>query len=125
MLWSLVVDDLLVKLCVLGYEAIGYADDLAIIITGKFDLTVSDIMKWALREVRNWYVSEGLSINPNKTVLVPFTKRYRLDLGQISLQGIVIEYSNEVKYLGITLDRKLECSTKQHIKQGHEDLLGL
>ena len=112
LLWSLVVDDLLVKLCGLGYEAIGYADDLAIIITGKFDLTVSDIMKSALREVLNWCVSEGLSINPNKTVLVPFTKRYRLDLGQISLQGIVIEYSNEVKYLGITLDRRLNWNAQ-------------
>ena len=44
LLWSLVVDDPLVKLCGLGYEAIGYADDPAIIITGKFDSTVSDII---------------------------------------------------------------------------------
>jgi hypothetical protein len=41
LLWSLVVDDLLWELNSNGYYAVGYADDIAILINGKFPYTVS------------------------------------------------------------------------------------
>ncbi|MVN24507.1 hypothetical protein GO639_04910 [Staphylococcus aureus] len=49
-----------------------------------------------------------MSVNPSKTVLIPFTKRRKLaDLTILSLNGMVIPFGTEVKYLGIVLDKRL------------------
>jgi hypothetical protein len=48
LLWSLVVDGLLGELNEGGYYAIGYADDIAILLNGKFPQTVSEVLQTAL-----------------------------------------------------------------------------
>jgi len=49
-----------------------------------------------------------LSVNPRKTAIVPFTNKRKLDnLIEPTLFGEQIEFSNQVKYLGIILDSKL------------------
>ena len=57
----------------LGFSTYGYADDIVIIVQGKFAYTVRDIMQEALNVVVKWAVSEGLNISPHKTAIVPFT----------------------------------------------------
>jgi hypothetical protein len=42
---------------------------------GKFPNTVSGIAQWAVRTVEVWCDELGLSVNPDKTGLVAFTKR--------------------------------------------------
>jgi hypothetical protein len=75
LLWSLVVDDFLWGLNDDGYCTVGYADDIAILIHGKFLTTVSECLQTALHTVQRWCERTGLSINPNKTVIIPFTRR--------------------------------------------------
>jgi hypothetical protein len=75
LLWSFVVDDLLWGLNSNGYYTIGYADDVAILIIGKFLHTVSEVLQTALNTVQKWCEKTNLSINPNKTVSIPFTKK--------------------------------------------------
>jgi hypothetical protein len=48
LLWSLVVDDLLWGLNKNGYYTVGYSDDIAILINGKFPHTVSEVLQRAL-----------------------------------------------------------------------------
>jgi hypothetical protein len=49
-----------------------------------------------------------LAINPNKTVVIPFTRRRNINgLKEPILFGEKIQLSSEVKYLGITLDKGL------------------
>jgi hypothetical protein len=49
-----------------------------------------------------------LSINPNKTVVIPFTRRRNIKgLKEPVLFGEKIQLSSEVIYLGITLDKGL------------------
>ena len=50
-LWNMTVDDLLVKLNGSGCLAIGYADDIAILISGAFEGVLSSLMSTALRIV--------------------------------------------------------------------------
>jgi hypothetical protein len=75
LLWSLVVNDLLRELNDKGYYTIGYADDIAILIQGKFPSTVSEYIQMALYTVQRWCERTDLPINPDKKVLVPFTRR--------------------------------------------------
>lgn len=107
LIWSIVIDDLLIKLTQEGFDVQGYADDLVITIRGKHDLIISDRMQSALNLIKTWCNAEGLGINPNKTIIVPFTKRRKLNLRAPSLDGTTINFSSEAKYLGVTLDHRL------------------
>jgi hypothetical protein len=75
LLWSLVVDDLLWELNSNGYYTVGYAVDIAILINGKFPYTVSELLQTALCTAQKWCEKTNLSINPNNTVIIPFTRR--------------------------------------------------
>jgi hypothetical protein len=108
LMWSLVVDELLWELNHRGYYTVGYADDIAILINGKFPQTVSEVLQTALHTVQQWCERTKLSINPNKTVVIPFTRRRNIKgLKEPILFGEKIQLCSEVKYLGITLAKGL------------------
>jgi ribonuclease HI len=113
LLWSLVVDDLLIKLNKLGFYAQGYADDIVILIKGPFSSTVSEKMQIALNSVARWCRLKNLTINPSKTELILFTKNKKLkgQLLQLKLFGETLSYQKEVKYLGVIFDCKLNWTS--------------
>lgn len=121
LLWSIVVDELLDRLTTQGFETIGYADDLVIIIRGKHDFVISERLQLALNLIMNWCQSKNLNINPTKTDIIPFTNRRKIHITAPSLNGITIPCSNKVKYLGITLDRKLNWNS--HLETTHAKAL--
>ena len=109
LLWNLVVDGLLTRLTNLGLTCQGYADDIVIIARGKFEHTLCELIQRGLTETRHWCLKVGLSINPAKTTLVAFTKRRLLpNLKQITINGTLVEWKQEAKYLGVILDSKLK-----------------
>jgi hypothetical protein len=97
------VDELLWELNDSDYYTctVGYADDIAVLINGKFLQTVSEVLQTALCTVQQWCERTNLSINPNKTVVIPFTRKRDI------LFNNIIQLSNEVKYLGLILDKGL------------------
>lgn len=116
LLWSLLVDSLLNDLSLKGFVFQCYADDLVIVVRGAHGEIISDIMQTALNLVANWCEVEQLSVNPRKTVVIPFTKRRKLDkLRQPIMYGETIPFAEEVKYLGVILDRKLTWNS--HLKK--------
>jgi hypothetical protein len=87
LLWSLVLDKLIGGPNGNGYYTLGYADDIAILICRKLPNTVSEILQEALSMVRQWCDRTQLSINPQKMVIVPFTrKRFKGPEGTNSLR---------------------------------------
>jgi hypothetical protein len=115
LLWSLVIDDLLWGLINNGYYTVGYADDIAILINGKFPQTVSEVLQTALCTVQQWCERTKLSVNPNETVVIPFTwKRNIKGLREPVLFNKRIQLSSEIKYLGVTLDKGLAWKKQRH-----------
>ena len=76
-------------------------------VRGKFDSTITDRMQLALGISSDWCEEKGLSINPKKTTLGPFTRRKKLSLGSLNLGQTNQTYSDEIKYLGVILDKSL------------------
>uniref|UniRef100_A0A1B6LSC1 Reverse transcriptase domain-containing protein n=1 Tax=Graphocephala atropunctata TaxID=36148 RepID=A0A1B6LSC1_9HEMI len=114
-LWNLVVDDLLVTLNAQGLYAQGYADDIVIVIRGKYMDTCLGLMKRAMSIVEQWCITEGLSVNPTKTVMVPFTNQRNAEIETApKLFGGDILVAKEFKYLGVRLDQKLTWNS--HLK---------
>lgn len=54
LLWSLVVDELLDSLERRGFEVVGYADDVVIIVRGKFEDVIFERMQLALDHTFSW-----------------------------------------------------------------------
>ena len=74
------------------------------------------IMQAALNRVQRWCEDHGLSVNPDKTEMVLFTRKRTLPgLIPIVFFGKELERTNKVKYLGVVLDSKLTWS--EHVDQ--------
>lgn len=107
LLWSVLVDELIQILNNKGYKTIGYADDISVIIEGKHEGTIGNLMQDALDITGRWCKKEGLSINPAKTTIIPFTRKRAIDIPTLNIEGVEVPLKEEVKYLGVTLDKKL------------------
>jgi len=76
-MWSLVADSLLSWLSKQGVYAQGYADDGCILVCGKVLTTMSEIMQRILRGVEDWCRKRDLRVNPSKTEIILFTRKYK------------------------------------------------
>ncbi|XP_011313251.1 uncharacterized protein [Fopius arisanus] len=122
LLWLLVVNGLLAGLEELGAEAIGYADDVALLVSSKDGGTLSFKMQKALDHVQRWCTSNGLKVNPRKTEMVLYTDKRKLVVKPPSIYNTVLSFSEDVKYLGLWIDRRL--SWKKHINMQTSKVIG-
>lgn len=102
----------------LGIMCVDYADDLVTLVLGGCEGTLRDFIQGTLVEGARWcrivpsvYQTVGISLAfaglMAKTKLIYLFSRRPLYPGTILFLGKDIEWSNEVKYLEITLDSKL------------------
>jgi hypothetical protein len=73
-MYNLVVYVLIGELNASGYYAVAYTDDIVIIINSKFP-TVLEVLQTALGLTQQWCDRTDWSINPSKTVVIPFNKK--------------------------------------------------
>jgi hypothetical protein len=97
-----------------GYYTVEYADDIAILINGRFLQTVSEVLQTALCTVQQRCERTNLSIKPSKMIIIPFTrKRNTKGRKEPTLLNKTIQLSSEAKYLGLMLDKGL--TWKKHL----------
>jgi hypothetical protein len=90
------------------YYTVAHADNNAILINGNFPHTVLEVLQTAPCIVQQWCDRKNLSINPNKMVIIPFTtKREIMKLMEPIIFNNTIQLSNEVRKLGLMLDKGL------------------
>jgi hypothetical protein len=106
LLWNMVADSLLNRLGNCNCFVQGFADDVVILISGKFLSTICDLMQGALNCVQNWCGVKGLNVNADKPSMVLSTKRRILeDFFAPRLFDTELILNNQVKYLRVILDR--------------------
>jgi len=82
---------------------------------GKFPNMVSGLMQCALSTVELWCNKVGLSVNPDKTELVAFARKRKLQgFFEPQLSGFKLHLSGSVKYLGVILDSRL--TWREHVE---------
>ena len=115
LVWNLVMDSLLSKFPDGGVKAIGYADDVILIINGPDTATMANLMRKSLKKVCEWGNKHGLSFNPDKTTAVVFHRGRRVDYSPtLMMEGKELTYSDNLTYLGVTFNKRL--SWTPHIK---------
>jgi hypothetical protein len=73
-------------------------------------------MQESLNVVVKWAANESLNIRPHKTAIVLFTNSRKTEgLGPLQLHGKELKMLDEVKYLRVTLDSKLNWN--QHLQK--------
>ena len=73
-----------------------------------------------LAVLTNWASTSGLGVNPSKTELVLFSRRYKIPpLSPPTLCGTSLTFSKSAKYLGLTIDSKLSWSqnTEERVRK--------
>jgi hypothetical protein len=113
---KLIIDSLLSTFLTGPVKALGYADDTLLYITGVDPSTMAQFMQKALDRMLSWGRRNGLSFNPAKTTTVPFT-RFRRNVKEPNLwmDGKKLEYSDEMKYLGVTIQKRM--SWTKHVNE--------
>ena len=96
-----------------GCNGTAFADDCAVLVSGKTPSRLIKTMQKTLVEVENWGRRCGLTFNPSKTVVIMFSRRKDRDFRKLKMGGVELEYASETKYLGVTLDSRL--TWKSHI----------
>lgn len=96
-----------------------YADDTAVIATSEFPDEASLFVQNEINELDQWLRKWNVKVNCEKSQHITFTLR-RNHCPSIDLNGSTIPRSETVKYLGMTLDRRLTWKT--HIKNKREQL---
>jgi hypothetical protein len=81
---------------------------------GKFPNTVSGLMQWALSTTEIWCSKVGLSVNPDKTGLVAFTRKGKLQgFFELQLSAVKLSLSGSVKlsggHSGFLIDLERAC----------------
>ena len=114
-LWNLVLNDLLnyTEKNDIGHLQ-AFADDLLSLITGPDTGTLRDITQKSLKTIEQWCKSRGLNISALKTKMVMFTWNKNWTIKKpITINNTTLTLSTSAKFLGITLDEKLNF--KEHI----------
>lgn len=84
-----------------------YTDDLILITKDKNPNIATAMLQESVNEIATWYRRWKIKINATKTQAIQFTKGRTPPDRNIEIDDTQIPWSNSVKYLGITLDKKL------------------
>ena len=91
-----------------------YADDTVIHVSTKTPSLAGEHLTQAVSNISAWLQLSHLTLNVKKTVSICFSIRNRPDheVFQVRIKEEITEVVNEVKYLGIILEKHLKCQVK-------------
>ena len=105
--WLLAFDPAIQIINSMFVEGNGYADDCCIVFGGrKPEILVARIQR-VINKLLEWGSTCGLRFNPEKTIVVNFSRKKQRLIPHIRIGNEYVPYSREALYLGIILDDKL------------------
>ena len=115
-LWNFCFEKFILALNKGPVQVKAFADDAALIVNGCDLDSMIKIMQGALHRAFKWGQNAGLQFVPSKTEAIIFSrKNFKKEPKKLVINGNVIQYSKNVKWLGVNLDSKLYF--REHIKQ--------
>ena len=86
----------------------GYADDLSVVFGGSDPDELVPRVQRVIDELVSWGETCNLHFNPEKTVMVGFTRALSKSFTvPICIKGVPLKFSDTVKYLGLLLDKRM------------------
>lgn len=88
-------------------EFIAYVDYLALVARSKYNYELEDKLSKGAETVRDWLLLNGLQLATEKSEVIIFTRTITHNEIVVTVGNSVFHGYNSIKYLGITLDMKL------------------
>src|ERR1700709_225241 len=117
-LWNVMYDAVLRLALPSGACSVGLADDLAVLVVAKYLEDVQLIANESVAIIREWLDSVGLTLADHKTEVLLVSRRKVMERVTVKVGNQAIESKDEIKYLGIMLDSRLNF--KAHTKYAWE-----
>ena len=98
---------------------------MLLMVEGTSPPTMGEMMQKALREVETWAEVNGLTFNPSKTqAMLCLRARGKLPTNPVlKLRGKKLTYSENIKYLGVLINRRLIWS--HHIRERYKKCVAI
>ena len=129
LIWNINYDPMLNKINSETHcNTTGFADDGRILVSGPVLRTIVGRIQTAIDCALNWGRDNGMKFNAQKTEIVIFTRKYKYSTPPpILMEGKAVEYKNSAKFLGVTLDHRLnwETHTSDSLKRAKRKLMML
>jgi len=92
-------------------KSIIFADDMSIIITNDNKVDFKNTLQLATIELSNWFWSNLLTLNYDKTYFLQFLTKKRNEMQQqVAISNSLITNINSTKFIGLKIDTVLERS---------------
>lgn len=119
-LWNVLYDGLLRADLPKEAFLVGYADDVAAVVSARTIEKATDVAQKVMSIIKNWMNLHGLELAEEKTEVVILSRRTSIKTREvpINLGDTVVTTRDFVKYLGIAMDTKLNF--KQQIDRACE-----
>ena len=110
--WNVYFESILEEANAGPAKVVGFADDSSMSFAGPDLGTVQQIAQYTISRIVEYGKDLDISFNPGKTEVMHFGKDPEpdFDLKELIMNGHSIPYSEEVTYLGMKLNRKLDWS---------------
>ena len=103
-----------------GVQYHQYADDTQLHLAMRADNTPAglSVLTECTSDVRQWYLQNGLQLNPDKSeaLIVGTTNQLRAvtsSVSSVSVAGVNLPVADDIKVLGVVLDRRLSKSASR------------
>ncbi len=106
--FALCLDKHLTTLNAWGARTIAFADDICTLVTSVDLGTAANIIQSNIKKLEGWAAEAGLEFSVEKTKAMIFTSKMKFQSPKLMLQGREIDYTDNIKYLGVTLTPKLQ-----------------
>lgn len=113
-LWNILYDNLLEKQLPEGVSFLVFADDVALVAIAKDSIALEHQLTEAGEIVRKWLHSVGMELAVQKSKATILTNTRTHNEMTINIGGEQIEAGKSIKYLGLTIDSKMNFT--QHAK---------
>lgn len=105
-LWNVLYDDLLSMPLPRGVEYLAFADDVALVATVEETYTLEKMLSTAAKQVVTKLADIGLELAAQKSEAIVITGKRQHNEMTIDVNGTRILAGNNIKYLGIQIDKK-------------------
>ena len=105
--WIIAFNEAIEIINTYGITGQGFADDCGPLIGGNSTHDMYKNMQRMLNKLYLWGKSKNLTFNPEKSIAILLCKKRKPQEKYLKMGGKLIKHDKQVKYLGVTLDKKL------------------
>jgi hypothetical protein len=92
-------------------KVVGFADDIALVVSAKHKEEIVEICNRTVRHIRQWLASVGLQLAEHKTEAVLITSRKRMESITLEVGAQKIVSQPSIRHLGVMIDSRLSYKT--------------